>query len=348
MRGSIFFLLRIFFPLNSIVFYINLLLINRIYSRETSLSREDTTPAEVAPIMLELINQNYQGENGKNFMYSKKFRDYTLEMELLFLNFSPEKINIDKYNLKDKIFSYLNIFMDIIFSLKVTRNKKYMNNDGVYLTYNSKSNSPNISFQLKNIYSGIYIDYIDFEKQANNTYKHKTTKSPEIIIDNSTYKYPEKIIKFLTENEKEIGLFIYESFDKYLTNITDHYPKADGILLYETVVENIMSDKTFSIDETGNNDKIVFKEFKEEKIYEQYGIIIFSNITIKFDIVAGSYYYFPYEEIIPNITYAMNGFSFDYIDIKIQNLSLKSILESTFNIVIKKVIFFIETENINQ
>jgi len=198
------------FNINNFFLFINILLINNIFSRDISFSRDDTDPDKVAPKMLELINENFKGKNGDNYIYTKNFGDYTLELKLLFLSFDPEEIIIDQYSLKLKFFSYYEIFIDFIFSLKITKNQNYKNDNGVLIMYNSKQNSSDLSFQLKNIYSGIYIRYIEYERQANNTYIHKTTVSPEIIIDNSTFKYPEKINKFITDNEKNIEIIINE------------------------------------------------------------------------------------------------------------------------------------------
>ena len=328
------------FNINNFFLFINILLINSIFSRDISFSRDDTDPDKVAPEMLKLINENFNGKNGDNYIYTKNFGDYTLELKLLFLSFDPEEIIIDQYSLKLKFFSYYEIFIDFIFSLKITKNQNYKNDNGVLIMYNSKQNSSDLSFQLKNIYSGIYIRYIEYERQANNTYIHKTTVSPEIIIDNSTFKYPEKINKFITDNEKNIEILINESLNKYLTSITAQYPKADGILLYETIVEYIRTYKTFSVNKYSSDKKITFKEFKEEKIYIEEGALYFSNITIKFDVILEpSHYSTSYEKVIPYITCANNNFYFKSIDIIVQNISLKSVLENIFDLIINYYIY---------
>lgn len=45
----------IIFYKNFVIIYINILLINSIFSRDISLSRDDANPERVAPTMLELI-----------------------------------------------------------------------------------------------------------------------------------------------------------------------------------------------------------------------------------------------------------------------------------------------------
>ena len=140
------------FNINNFFLFINILLINSIFSRDISFSRDDTDPDKVAPEMLELINENFNGKNGDNYIYTKNFGDYTLELKLLFLSFDPEEIIIDQYSLKFKFFSYNEIFIDSIFSLKITKNQNYMNDNGVHIMYNSNQNSSDLSFQLKNIY----------------------------------------------------------------------------------------------------------------------------------------------------------------------------------------------------
>ena len=325
----------IIFYKNFVIIYISILLINSIFSRDISLSRDDANPERVAPTMLELINENFRGKSGENFRYVKNIGDYTLELKLLFLSFEPREIIIDQYTLKYRFFSYSEIFMDFIFSIKIIKNQNYVNDNGVHIIYDTKTNSSELSFQLKNIYSGIYINYIEYERQANNTYIHKTTVSPEIIIDNTTFKYPGKINKFINDNEKELELLIHESLDKYLTRVTEQYPKADGILLYETIVQYISNYNTFSVNKYTSDKKITFKEFKEEKIYVKEGVIYFSNITIKFDIKLEPYHYTTsYEKIIPYITCANNNFDFKSVDIIVQDISLKSILEYIFDLII--------------
>ena len=332
-----FFSLKHFFSEYFILLFIILSLINTIHSIQTDLSRDDTSPQLVAPRMLELINEYFKGKKGKDNIYKKNLGDYSLEMKFLNFYLKPEEIVIDKYSMKDRFFSYSEIYTDIIFSLKLTKKENNFDNNGVYIKYNS--NSSNLSFNLKNIYSGLYIKYIEFEKQPNNTYKHQTTAVPVIDINKNTFRYPEKIKRFLIDNENELKLFLYESFNRYLTSITNKYPKADGILLYETIKEYINTYNTFCVSprQEYNNKKIVFNEFKEEEIYVENGNIVFSNILVKFDIILEGNYYKSYQEILPNITYQMNEFFFNSIHFKIEvidNLELSEILKNIFSLII--------------
>ena len=329
------FLIKKFFPLNIIVLYTMTFLIKVECSKQFWLSREETTPQKVAPEIIRLINENYDEKNGENKVYNKDFGEYSLELKFLYLNFNPEEINIDIYITGLKFFSYVDIYLDLIFSLKLTRNQNNIRKDEVSILYNSKTNSSDLSFQLKKSFSTIYIKNIDFDKQPNNTYKYKIPSKPEVIIE-TTFDYPEKINKFLIKNEKEIGLFLFESFDNYLTNITDHFPKADGILIYEAVVIYLNKYRKFSLSKNPNySDKtIFFNEFKEEKIYEQNGAIVFSNITIKFDILIGSYIYKSYEEVIPYIEYINDDFYFNAVNTQVGDLQLKAILKFIFDFII--------------
>ena len=192
-------------------------------------------------------------------------------------------------------FSYVDIYLDLIFSLKLTRNQNNIRKDEVSILYNSKTNSSDLSFQLKKSFSTIYIKNIDFDKQPNNTYKYN-----------------------------------------YLTNITDHFPKADGILIYEAVVIYLNKYRKFSLSKSPKySDKtIIFNEFKEDKIYEQNGAIVFSNITIKFDILIGSYIYKSYEEVIPYIEYINDDFYFNAVNTQVGDLQLKAILKFIFDFII--------------
>lgn len=327
-----------FFPINIFSLYLFLCLFNIIYSGKISFIRDDTDPGKVSKIMVELINNNYKGKNGENNIYLKNIGDYSLEMKLLFLNFDPEETNIATYNTGRKFFSYIETYMDTIFSLKLIKNRNATINNGVSIIYNSNINSSNLSFQLKNIFANIYINSIEFEKQRNNTYNYIILTKPKISIDKSRFHFPEKINKFLFENENELELFLYESFDNYLRNITDHYPKANGILLYETIIKYLKSFNSFSISSNPkfSDIKINFKEFKEEKIYVEDNAIIFSNVTIKFDINYGSGYYSKiYEEILPYIKCINENFYFGPTNVTIYDLNLKSILEYNFDLIIK-------------
>ena len=56
------------FNINNFFLFINILLINSIFSRDISFSRDDTDPDKVAPEMLELIDENFKGKNGDNYI----------------------------------------------------------------------------------------------------------------------------------------------------------------------------------------------------------------------------------------------------------------------------------------
>ncbi len=329
------FLLKHFFSDYLFLVCINLLLINTICSIGSILPRDDTSREVVAPKMLELINEKFK-EN--EYIYKINLGDYLIEMKFEHLYFLPEDTEIEKHIPYRVIFSYININIDLIFSLKLTKNKNDFDNNGVYIRYNSKTNSSNLSFYLKNIYSLLYFENIDFEKQqSNNTYSYQTSDKFDIFIDRNTFRYPEKINKFLLDNENELKLFLYESFKKYLTSIIKQYPKADGILLYETILEYIKIYKTFDVISIGNeHKKIVFNEFKEKEIYVEKGNIIFSNIKIKLEIVEEAGYSNNYEVIFPNITYETFKSIFLFqSNIIIEDLVLSTILNNIFSLVIK-------------
>ena len=105
-------------------------------------------------------------------------------------------------------------------------------------------------------------------------------------------------------------------------------------------MEYIRTYKTFSVNKYSSDKKITFKEFKEEKIYVEEGAIYFSNINIKFDVILEpSHYSTSYEKVIPYITCANNNFYFKSIDIIVQNISLKSVLENIFDLIINYYIY---------
>ena len=316
-----------------LVLFIYILLINTIYSGYSFLSREDTSPEKVAPKILNLINENFLGTNGENNIYFTNIGDYILEMKFLYLNFIPGEISTDKYSTGLEFFAYIDNFIEFIFSLKLTKDVK---NKGVSIIYNSEANSTRLSFQLKKINANIILDFIEFEKLANNTYKYNFGKMYDIFINTNNESYPGKINKFLQDNEKELEVFLLNSFENYLRNITSHYPKTDGVLLYETVIAYIKSYKTFSYSKSSkySDIKIVFKEFKEEEIFFEDGGIYFSNVNVKFDVTLSFYYTKSYEKIIPYIKFLGGKFSYKTTDIILDDLSLSAILDYVFNFVI--------------
>ena len=316
-----------------LVLFIYILLINTIYSSYSFLSREDTSPEKVAPKILNLINENFLGTNGENNIYFTNIGDYLLEMKFLYLNFIPGEISTDKYSTGREFFSYIDIFIEFIFSLKLTKDVK---NKGVSIIYNSEANSTRLSFQLKKINANIILNFIEFEKLANNTYKYNFGKMYDIFINTNNESYPGKINKFLQDNEKELEVFLLNSFENYLRNITSHYPKTDGVILYETVIAYIKSYKTFSYSKSSkySDIKIVFKEFKEEEIFFEDGGIYFSNVNVKFDVTLSFYYSKSYEKIIPYIKFLGGKFSYKTTDIILDDLPLSDILDYVFNLVI--------------
>ena len=316
-----------------LVLFIYILLINTIYSSYSFLSREDTSPEKVAPKILNLINENFLGTNGENNIYFTNIGDYLLEMKFLYLNFIPGEISTDKYSTGLEFFAYIDNFIEFIFSLKLTKEVK---NKGVSIIYNSEANSTRLSFQLKKINANIILNFIEFEKLANNTYKYNFGKMYDIFINTNNESYPGKINKFLQDNEKELEVFLLNSFENYLRNITSHYPKTDGVLLYETVIAYIKSYKTFSYSKSSKytDIKIVFKEFKEEEIFFEDGGIYFSNVNVKFDVTLSFYYTKSYEKIIPYIKFLGGKFSYKTTDIILDDLSLSDILDYVFNLVI--------------
>ena len=316
-----------------LVLFIYILLINTIYSSYSFLSREDTSPEKVAPKILNLINENFLGTNGENNIYFTNIGDYLLEMKFLYLNFIPGEISTDKYSTGLEFFAYIDNFIEFIFSLKLTKEVK---NKGVSIIYNSEANSTRLSFQLKKINANIILNFIEFEKLANNTYKYNFGKMYDIFINTNNESYPGKINKFLQDNEKELEVFLLNSFENYLRNITSHYPKTDGVLLYETVIAYIKSYKTFSYSKSSKytDIKIVFKEFKEEEIFFEDGGIYFSNVNVKFDVTLSFYYTKSYEKIIPYIKFLGGKFSYKTTDIILDDISLSDILDYVFNLVI--------------
>lgn len=316
-----------------LVLFIYILLINTIYSSYSFLSREDTSPEKVAPKILNLINENFLGTNGENNIYFTNIGDYLLEMKFLYLNFIPGEISTDKYSTGLEFFSYIDNFIEFIFSLKLTKDVK---NKGVSIIYNSEANSTRLSFQLKKINANIILNFIEFEKLANNTYKYNFGKMYDIFINTNNESYPGKINKFLQDNEKELEVFLLNSFENYLRNITSHYPKTDGVLLYETVIAYIKSYKTFSLSKSSKytDIKIVFKEFKEEEIFFEDGGIYFSNVNVKFDVTFSFYFTKSYEKIIPYIKFLGGKFSYKTTDIILDDISLSDILDYVFNLVI--------------
>ena len=320
------------------LFYLISLLINIIHCRINAFNRDDISPDKVAPKIYQLINENYLGLNGENNLYTKNLSDYSLELKFLYLNFMSDEVDKSSYPTGIHFFSYINTNIDFIFSLKFTKNKK---NEGVEFIYNSNKNSSNLSIQLKKIYANIHLNYIEFINQPNSTYKYTMGNQKEINFDKRNFRYTEKINKILEENEKEIKLFLFESFNSYLNNITSNYPKANEILLYETILSYIQTYKTFPLKsyDTYSNSKIYFKHFKEEKIVFLNNEVIISNINIKFDILYSDYYHKPYDVTIPYIICHDEYFTFKTDNIEVDGVLLSQVLNNVFNSIIKYYIY---------
>jgi len=312
--------------------FINFLLINIIHCREGAFYRDDIEPAKVAPKMYKLINENFMGKNGENNLYTKNISDYSLELKFLFLSFEPEEIYKDSLPTGRKFFSYIKINIDFILSLKFTKHKT---NEGVDILYSPEMNSPNSNFKLKNLYANIYLNYIDFENQPNSTYKYEIGKIREITFNKTDFRYTNKINKILEDNMQELELFLFESFDKYLKNITNSYPKANEILLYETVLDYMKAYKSFPIsnDQQYSNYRIFFKQFKEEKITCNGKEVIITNIRAVFDIRDGTNSN-SFNTIIPYISCHDEYFKFKAEDIIVKNIKLSSILDCVFGLII--------------
>ena len=311
--------------------FIYLLLINIIHCRYSAFNRDDTEPGTVAPKMYKLINENFMGKNGENNFYTKNISDYSVELKFLFLNFNPEEIKKDSLPSGRKFFSYININIDFILSLKFTKNKI---NEGVDIIYGPENNSSNLIFKLKNLYANIYLDFIEFENQPNSTYKYQIGKTRDISFDKTEFRYTNKINKILEDNMQDLKLFLFESFESYLKNITNSYPKANEILLYETVLEYIKAFKSFPIstDPKYSNHKIVFKQFKEEKITCNGREVFIINIRAVFDI-RDDYYTNSYNVIIPYISCHDEYFIFK-TDEMIKDIPLSKILDHVFGRII--------------
>ena len=319
--------------LNSITtFFINILLINIIHCREGAFNRDDIDPEKVAPKMFKLINENFIGLHGENNLYTKNINDYSLELKFLYLNFMPEETVTNSLPTGLKFFSFIKITIDFILSLKITKNKK---NEGVNIIYNTDMNPPNLNFKLKNLYANIYLNFIEFENQPNSTYKYSIGQQRKISLDKTNFRYTNKINKILEDNEKDLELFLFESFENYLKNITNSYPKANEILLYETVLEYIKTFKIFPIsnDNIYENTRIIFKRFKENKITCNGREVIFSNINIIFDIT-DNLMTNSYNITIPFISFHDEFFTIKAGNIKIKDIPLSSILDLTFSRII--------------
>ena len=324
--------------LNSITkFFINLLIINIIHCSKWAFNRGDIEPKQVAPKMLKLINENFLGLQGENNLYTKNISDYSLELKFLYLNFMPEETLTSSLPTGLKFFSYIQISIDFILSLKITKNKK---NEGVNIIYSPDMNSPNLSFKLKNLNANVYLNFIEFENQPNSTYKYKIGQNRNISLDKTNFRYTDKINKILEDKEKDLELFLFESFENYLKNITNSYPKANEILLYETVLAYIKAYKSFPIsdDIKYSNTRIIFKRFKEEKVTCSGKEVVFSNINIIFDIT-DDFSTNSYNVTIPYISFQNDFYIIKADNIKIQGILLSSILDYNFNRIIKYYIY---------
>ena len=315
------------------ILFLLIIFINIINPVKTRLSREDTEPEIVAPGIFELINNNYNDENNKNIFYIKNFDEYIVEMKFLFLNLNKEETLIDTLPGGIKFFTYISPIIEFIFSLKLIKNENYGTEyDGVSIVSNYNKNSGNTNFQLKKFYGNITIKYIEFQKLINNTYKYSYGETMNIFIDIDNNRYPEKITKFLNDNKKQLEIFLFESFDKYLRNITNHYPKADGILLYETIVKYIDDSKSFPI--PNSEYQIVFNKFKEENIVFTNYYILFLNINIDFYLVFDPNYsdYLPKKnyKVVLNITCQRTYFNIPSYYISEEKIYLNKVLEKIF------------------
>lgn len=320
-------------------FFLFFLLFNINHSK---IKRDDVDPRIVSVNILKLIHTEFVGNNTKKNTFSLNLDDYTIVMKFLNIKIIPEEIKIEDHNYRNWVFfTYMNPNIEFILSLEISNNNNYTNakNDSLSILYNTNSQEPNFKFELKNIFASIDCNYIQFEQQSDNTYKFSLFKTFDefkrikIFIDLKNLKNFGKINKFFEDKKDKIEIFLFNSFNNYLSNIVSRYPPADGVFLYNEVVRRILHVNTFVLEynEDKTIEKISINNIKEEKYISDFPSILFINVEIKFELIyTENIGHKSFSEIIPEIDFHSNAFYTNETNFKIGNTTLSNLIDGLF------------------
>jgi hypothetical protein len=337
---------------NNLNIFINLillfLLINSTYTR-SDIIRKDIDPQIVSSTIKDLINKFYLEEGKEYNKYSINLEEYTVAMKFKFIQFNSPEIRIEQHkDVRWNIFTYLNPEIEFILSLEISNNNQILNskNNSVSIIFNERD-SPNLKFELKNIYAKILCDYIQFDQKTDNTYNftmysnEREFKNIEIILDTKNYIHFSKINKFLNDKKNNLHIFLLNSFCNYLKSIVSFYPIPDGVYLYKEAIQRFEEIKIFALENNAREtaEKICINLIKEEKFNNIFPEIEFINVKVEFDIIYQNSQT-SYSHIIPKIYYyPTTGFVPEETNFKIGNTTLSSILTSLFKKIVEDYIY---------
>jgi hypothetical protein len=149
-----------------------------------------------------------------NIVYKESFSEYNISMTFLNLYVKPEEIIINEG--KFQFISLIKPIIDFILNISITNNNDMANtpDNKVSIIFNSKINDPVINFKLENMFAQIKPDYIEFQRNADNSYSYKFfnyvkdfEKNVEIKLYLDFYKYIPKIYDLIKKNENKMKMF---------------------------------------------------------------------------------------------------------------------------------------------
>ena len=327
-----------------IKFFLFFFVINIISAKE--IYRPDLDKHKVIETIIKMLHTNF-GKN--NIVYKESFSDYNISMTFLNLYVQPEEIIVNEE--KDQFVSLIKPIIDFILNITITNNNDIANtpNNKVSIIFNHNINNPVINFKLDDMFAQIKPNYIEFQRNVDNSYRYKFfnyveefAKNVEIKLNLDSCKYIPKIYDLLKKNENKMKMFLFNSFCSYLDDILNVYPEPDGVFLYNKIVDNILSVKTFSlsnITENSSLEKIYFNRFKEEKFIKISTHIKIINLQIDFDLIFDEGKRTEnYKETIPEISIIYTFIHFPVNDTEIANTTLNTIIKSIFDIIIENYI----------
>ena len=325
-----------------IIITLVLLLFNNINSE---LKRPEAEPSEVSVKYLEMLHNCFLGKENQTNTFITYFGQYTIKMKFLNIKMflEEEEIYIDPL-IQHTHFSYINPYIEFILSLEVMNRNNNTNapDDQVSIIYDSNRKEPILKFELKNVNSTINFEYIEFERNPDNTYHYiyykddKELRRIEILIDLEKFKYIPKIYNLLNNQREQLNKFLLNSFCSYLDYIIHQYPIPDGIYSYNEIVERMININTFALDlkDDKSLEKISINSFKEEKYIIEGASIIFLNIKTNFEITFKNTTKVNHNVVISKLYYIPDIFFFETIEYKIGKITLDKI----FIYVIEKII----------
>ena len=328
--------------------FLLLLLINSIYTR-SDIIRKDVDPWTVSSAIKKLISKFYLEDGKENNKYSINLEEYTVAMKFKFIQFNSPEVTIEQNkDVRWNIFTYDKPEIEFILSLEISNNNLISNskNNSVSILFNEGS-SPNLKFELNNIYAKILCNYIQFDQKTDSTYNftmysnERELKNIEITLDTKNFIYFGKINKFLNDKKDKLEMFLLNSFYNYLKSIVSFYPIPDGVYLYKEALQRFEEIKIFALEHNSGEaeEKISINLIKEEKFNNIFPEIEFINVKVEFEIINQNSQQ-KYSHTIPKMYYYPTaGFIPEETNFKIGNTTLSVILTLLFKKIVENYIY---------